>query len=174
MTDTVKFFNILTFGKTCLATLSLAAVSAFAQAPAPAVKVEGAWARATVAGQQGTGAFMSLTAPSALKLVGVSSPVAGVAELHEMKMEGDIMRMRSVPAIELPAGTSVQLKPGGFHVMLMDLKVPLRKDTQVPLTLVLQNAQGQTSQVQVSVPVMLSAPAGAASGHGGHGAGHKH
>lgn len=168
----MKIFNFYSLCKTCLVALSLAAVSAFAQAPA--VKVEGAWTRATVAGQQGSGAFMSLTASSALKLVGVSSPVAGVTELHEMKMEGDIMRMRAVPAIDLPAGTSVQLKPGGFHVMLMDLKTPLRKDTQIPLTLVLQNAQGQTSQVQVSVPVMLSAPSGAAAGHGGHGSGHKH
>lgn len=169
MTDTVKYFNVVTFGKMCLASLGLAATTALAQAPA--VKVEGAWARATVAGQQGTGAFMKLTAPSAHKLVGVSSPVAGVAELHEMKMDGDIMRMRAVPAIDLPAGTPVQLKPGGLHLMLMDLKAPLRKDTHIPLTLVLQNAQGQTSQLQVSVPVMLSAPGAAAAGQG---AGHKH
>lgn len=172
MPDFLKLFDIFTFFKIFLVTLSLAAVSALAQAPA--VKVEGAWARATVAGQQGTGAFMKLTAPSAHKLLGVSSPVAGVAELHEMKMDGDIMRMRAVPAIDLPAGTPVQLKPGGLHLMLMDLKVPLRKDTHIPLTLVLQNAQGQTSQVQVSVPVMLSAPGAATQGHGGHGAGHKH
>jgi copper(I)-binding protein len=167
-------FSLLNLSRTSLLAGGLLALSCLAQTTTAAVKVEGAWARATVAGQQGSGAFMSLTAPSALKLVGVSSPVAGVAELHEMKMEGDIMRMRSVPAIDLPAGTRVQLKPGGYHLMLMDLKAPLRKDTQIPLTLVLQNAQGQTSQLQVSVPVMLSAPGAAAAGHGGHGAGHKH
>ena len=161
-------FSLLNLSRSSLLAGGLLALSCLAQTTTAAVKVEGAWTRATVAGQQGSGAFMNLTASSALKLVGVSSPV------HEMKMEGDIMRMRPVPAIDLPAGTRVQLKPGGFHVMLMDLKTPLRKDTQIPLTLVLQNAQGQTSQVQVSVPVMLSAPSGAAAGHGGHGAGHKH
>jgi copper(I)-binding protein len=167
-------FSLLNLSRSSLLAGGLLALSCLAQITTAAVKVEGAWTRATVAGQQGSGAFMNLTASSALKLVGVSSPVAGVTELHEMKMEGDIMRMRPVPAIDLPAGTRVQLKPGGFHVMLMDLKTPLRKDTQIPLTLVLQNAQGQTSQVQVSVPVMLSAPSGATAGHGGHGAGHKH
>lgn len=165
-----------------VAGLGLVAPSSWAQAPAPApaVKVEGAWARATVPGQKGTGAFMSLTAPQGLKLVGVSSPVAGVAELHEMKMDGDVMRMRAIAELDLPAGRKVELKPGGHHLMLMDLKQPLRKDTQVPVTLILKNAQGQTSQLQVSVPVSLAAPGAAAhgghGGHGGHGshAGHRH
>lgn len=174
----MKRFNFFTsFSQAGLAALCLVAMSASAQVPPPAVKVEGAWARATVVGQTGGGAFMSLTSPNTLKLVGVSSTVAGVAELHEMKMDGDIMRMRPVPAIDLPAGVSVQLKPGGFHVMFMDLKTPLRKDTQIQLTLKLQNAQGQISQVQVSVPVLLSAPNSASAEHGGqgaHGPGHKH
>ncbi len=161
-----------------VAALGLVAVSAGAQAPA--VKVEGAWARATVPGQQGTGAFMSLTAPQDFKLVGVRSPVAGVAELHEMRMDGDVMRMRAVPALDLPAGKKVELKPGSYHLMLMDLKQPLKKDTQIPVTLSLRNAQGQTTELQLSVPVALTAPAGAAApaggpaGHGGHGAVHKH
>lgn len=164
-----------------LASLGLVALQAGAQAPAPAsapaLKVEGAWARVTVPGQKGGGAFMSLTAPQALKLVGVSSPVAGVAELHEMKMDGDVMRMRAIAELDLPAGRKVELKPGGHHLMLMDLKQPLKKDTQIPVTLFFKNAQGQTSQLQVSVPVMLNAPGAAAQGgHGSHGshAGHRH
>ena len=157
----MKIFNFYSLCKTCLVALSLAAVSAFAQAPA--VKVEGAWARATVAGQQGSGAFMSLTAPSALKLVGVSSPVAGVAELHEMKMEGDVMRMRPLPkGLELPAGKAVQLKPGGYHLMLMDLKLPLQKDTTIPLTLTLRDSKGVQSTQELRVPVLSAAPAGQA------------
>ena len=80
---------------------ALAAGSAFAQTAA--VKVEGAWARASVPGQKGTGAFMKLTAKDGAKLVGASSPAAGVTEVHEMKMEGDVMKMRAVPALELPA-----------------------------------------------------------------------
>lgn len=164
--------SLLNRSRILLTGLALAACGALAQAPA--VKIDGAWARATVPGQKGTGAFMSLTAAQNLRLVGVSSPVAGVAELHEMRMDGDVMRMRAIDALELPAGRKVELRPGGHHLMLMDLKQPLHKDTQVPLTLSLQNAQGQTSQVQVSVPVLLSAPGTAHTGHGAHGgqAGH--
>lgn len=164
---------IRTAGRALIAGLGLAALGALAQ---PAVKVEGAWARATVPGQKGSGAFMSLTAPQNLKLVGVSSPVAGVAELHEMKMDGDVMRMRAIGSLDLPAGKKVELRPGGHHLMLMDLRQPLAKDTQIPVTLSLRDAQGQTSQLQVSVPVLLSPPGGAAAGHGhsGHGGAHRH
>ena len=103
---------------------------------------------------------MTLTAAQNLKLVGVSSPVAGVAELHEMKMDGEVMRMRAIESLDLPAGKPVEFKPGGYHLMLMELKQVLRKDTQVPLTLSVRTAQGQLSQVQVSVPVALQPPAG--------------
>jgi copper(I)-binding protein len=142
--------------------LALTAASASAQPSAP-VTVEGAWARASVQGQKGTGAFMTLTAREKLTLVGVATPVAGVAELHEMKMEGDVMQMRAVPALELPAGRKVELKPGGYHLMLMDLKAPLKVDTQVPVTLSFRDAQGQTRTLQLSVPVAARGPA--AGGH---------
>ena len=134
--------------------------SVLAQGAVP-VKVEGAWARATVPGQSGTGAFMTLTASEPLSLVGVVSPAAGVAEVHEMKMEGDVMKMRAVPGLDLPAGKPVQLKPGGYHLMLMDLKAPLKVDTQVPVTLRLRDAQGKTRELQLSVPVAAMAPAAA-------------
>ena len=150
--------------KLLTATLLLACSALQAQT----VDVSGAWARATVTGQKGTGAFMSITAKDGAKLVGVSSPVAGVAEVHEMKMDNDIMKMRAVPVLELPAGQAVQLKPGGYHVMLMDLKQGLPKGSTVPLTLRLQDAQGvETSQV-VNVPVSTTAPVGSAAGHGAH------
>lgn len=138
------------------ATLALASMTALAQT-AP-VKVEGAWARATVQGQKGTGAFMSLTAREGTTLVGVSSPVAGVAEVHEMKMEGDIMKMRAVPALDLPAGKKVDLKPGGYHVMLMDLKAPLVKDSTVPVTLTFKDAKGVQSKLELQMPVAATSP----------------
>lgn len=164
--------HILRYAPAVLGLMSVLALTpALAQAPAVNLKVDGAWARATVPGQKGTGAFMSLTAPQPLKLVGVSSPVAGVAELHEMRMEGDVMRMRSIESLDLPAGKKVELRPGGHHLMLMDLKQPLQKDTQVPVTLLLRNAQGQTSELKVAVPVLLGAPGAASAGHG---ASHKH
>ena len=139
------------------------------------VKVEGAWARATVQGQKGTGAFMKITAPEGAKLVGASSPAAGVTEVHEMKMEGDIMKMRAIPALDLPAGKTVELKPGGYHVMLMDLKAPLAKGSNVPVTLVFQDAKGAETQLPLQLPVASQAPGAAASGMGqGAAHGNKH
>ena len=143
------------------ATLLAGAVQAQNAAPAP-VAVEGAWARASVQGQMASGAFMRLTAPEASRLVRAESPVAGVVEVHEMKMEGNVMKMRALPGLDLPAGQAVELKPGGYHVMLMDLTAPLAKGASVPLTLVFQDAKGVQSQQQVQVPVAASAPAGQA------------
>ena len=130
---------------------------------AQTVEVKNAWARATVQGQKATGAFMQITAPAASTLVSVSTPVAGVAEIHEMKMDGDVMRMRPLPkGLELPAGKAVQLKPGGYHLMLMDLKLPLQKDTTIPITLTLRDSKGVQSTQDLRVPVLSAAPAGQA------------
>ena len=116
---------------------------------------------------------MKITAQDGLQLVGVSSPVAGVGEVHEMKMEGDIMKMRALPSLDLPAGKVVELKPGGYHVMLMDLKQLLVKDSKVPLTLRFKDAKGVESRMELMVPVSTVAPG--ASAAGGHGAAaHKH
>ena len=140
--------------KLLTATLLLACGALHAQP----VEVHDAWARSTVKGQKGSGAFMNIRAKEGVKLVGVSSPVAGVAEVHEMKMDGDIMKMRAVPSLELPAGQTVELKPGGYHVMLMELKQPLTQGSKVPLTLHFKNAQGTESQLELTVPVATVAP----------------
>ena len=116
-------------------------------------------------GQKGTGAFMTLTAAQGARLVGASSPAAGVTEVHEMKLDGDVMRMRAVPVLELPAGKPVELKPGGYHVMLLDLKAPLAKDSTVPLTLTFKDAKGTESRLDLTVPVAAQAPAAPAHGH---------
>jgi len=155
---------------TALLAALIAAGSAIAQSAA--IKVEGAWARASVPGQMGTGAFMKLTAKDGAKLVGASSPAAGVTEVHEMKMEGDVMKMRAIPALDLPAGKSVELKPGGYHVMLLDLKAPLAKDTTVPLTLTFKDAKGAESKLELKVPVAARAPGNA--GAAGMMDAHKH
>jgi copper(I)-binding protein len=126
------------------------------------VEVKDAWARPSVQGQQATGAFMKITAKEKLQLLSVSSPVAGVAEVHEMKMEGSVMRMRAVSALDLPAGQTVELKPGGYHVMLMDLKTPLLKDTTVPLTLVFKDAKGVQSKMDMALPIAIRAPGASA------------
>ncbi|MDD2712230.1 MAG: copper chaperone PCu(A)C [Simplicispira sp.] len=131
---------------------------------AASVAVDGAWARASVPGQKATGAFMRLTAPEATRLVRVESAAAGVSEVHEMKMDGDVMKMRAITGLDLPAGQAVELKPGSYHVMLMDLKAPLPKGASVPLTLIFQDAKGMQSQQQLQVPVVTQPP-GAPAGH---------
>ena len=158
---------------------------AHAHADAAHVKAENAWLRASVPGQQASGGFMVLTAQEPLKLVGVETTAAGVAEVHEMKMDGDVMRMRAVESLDLPQGQPVALKPGGYHLMLQQLKSPLLKDSTVPVTLVFKDSKGETSRLSLQVPVRTSAPGAAAGaapaggGHDGHGhgdghAGHKH
>ena len=122
------------------------------------VAVQNAWVRTTVPGQKASGAFMTLTAKADLQLVGVSTPVAGVSEVHEMKMTGDIMQMRAVPSLALPAGKAVTLRPGGYHIMLLDLKTALPKDTTVPMTLLFKDVKGAQSQLQLTVPVRVTAP----------------
>jgi copper(I)-binding protein len=140
--------------------LSAAAGGAWAQ-----VAVTAGWARATVAGQSGTGAFMTLESKDGARLLGAASDVAGVVELHEMAMENNVMRMRAVPALDLPAGREVQLKPGGYHVMLLDLKRPLKAGERVRIELRLETKDGKRVTQPVEVEVRSGPPAAGAHKH---------
>ena len=107
-----------------------------------------------------TGAFMRLTSKTDAKLVGVKTPAAGMADIHQTKMDGGVMRMRHVEGIELPAGKSVALEPGGYHVMLMHVARPLKEGETVPLTLTVEAKGGKRESVTVQVPVKaLATPA---------------
>jgi len=131
------------------------------------VDVSNAWVRGTVPTQTASGAFMVLHAHENAKLVGVSSPVAA-AELHEMKMEGNVMRMRQVQSLDLPKMQNVELKPGGYHVMLMDLKGPLKKGDTVPITLKIEQG-GKVIEQKVNAEVRdMTASAAGPAGHGDH------
>lgn len=121
-------------------------VSVTAQAQ---VKVDDPWVRATVAPQKATGAFMQITSAKAAKVVAASSPVAAVVEIHEMKMDDGVMKMRAVDALALPAGQAVALKPGSYHVMLMGLKGPIKAGETVPLTLTVEGGDGKRAAVEV-------------------------
>jgi periplasmic copper chaperone A len=156
--------------KTLLAAMAFAgATVAWAQATAP-VTAHAPWARASVQGQRSSGAFMTLEAREPLTLVGASTPVAARAELHEMKMEGDVMRMRELDAVPLAVGKPLQLKPGGYHLMLMDLKAPLAPNTSIPLTLTFRTAAGEQRQLALQVPVSALPPkeAGVQGSHNKH------
>lgn len=128
----------------------------FSQAQAQ-VSVKDAWVRATVAQQKATGAFMQLRSEQDAKLISAQSPVAGVVEVHEMRMDGSIMRMRAVSSLTLPAGQAVDLKPGGYHVMLMDLKGQIQDGETVPLTLVVEGQDGKRQSIELNVPARKAA-----------------
>lgn len=143
------------------------AMSSQASTSAAAVDVAQPWARATVPGQSATGVFARLTAREATRLTGGSSPLAAVVEIHEMKMDGNVMRMRALESgLALPAGRAVDLKPGGYHVMLMGLKQALPQGSTVPLTLTFTDAQGRAGEVTLQVPVRSMQASG--HSHGAH------
>lgn len=147
----LKLITLLTIGT------NLVAGSAVAQTAV--IEVKNAWVRAAVPGQSATGAFMTITHKDGARLVRGTSPVAGVTEIHQMKMEGDVMKMRDMAqGMNLPAGKAVELAPGGNHLMLMDLKGALAKDTLVPVTLWFKDANGVESKLELNLPVALSAP----------------
>jgi len=117
------------------------------------VKVSDPWVRAAVHGQKATGAFLTLSTSVPATLVGVRSPVAEVAELHDMKIEEGVMKMRPVEAIALTPDRPVELKPGSLHIMLMELKTPLQPGESVPLILVIQDQEGRQTETEVMAEV---------------------
>lgn len=110
------------------------------------------WVRTTVPQQKATGAFMHIESDTDARLVAAESPVAGVVEIHEMSMENDVMKMSPIPGLDLPAGQAVELKPGGYHIMLMDLQQQVKVGEDVPLRLVVERRDGSTETVDVVAP----------------------
>lgn len=145
--------------------LCAASLTVLGTAQAFEVRIDDPWVRGTVSAQKATGAFMTVTAPSTARLVSATSPVAGVVEIHEMVMQDNVMRMRAIKGLDLPAGQPVALKPGGYHIMLMNLKQPLKTGETVPVTLTLE--EGGRSHTQ-TVQAMVRPLGGGHSGGGGH------
>jgi len=133
-------------------TLALIALLAMATAHAQTT-VKDAWVRGTVAQQKATGMFAQITSANGGRLVAATSPVAGIVEIHEMKMEGDVMKMKAIAGLELPAGKTVALEPGGYHVMMMDLKKELKAGETVPVTLVVEGAGNKRETIEVKATV---------------------
>jgi hypothetical protein len=162
--------------------LIAAAATLFCQAAfAEGVVIQNSWARETVGGMKNGGVFMDMEndTPKEIALIGGSSPVAKSVEIHEhihamltdpktgQKAMG--MRMQEVKGgIKIAKGEIASLKPGGYHVMLMGLKKPLKPGDKFPLTLKFKGAQEQTVQVEVR------ANAGSPGAHGGHDHGDDH
>jgi copper(I)-binding protein len=124
-----------------------------------AIEIGQPWARATPPTAESGGGFLVLTNTGTTpdRLIAVKSPAADKVEIHEMKMDGNIMRMRELEkGIEIPPGATVELKPGGFHVMFMGLKAPFAKDAKVPATLVFEKAG--SIDVELMVQAMGAPP----------------
>lgn len=133
--------------------LTFALFGALAAPVVAQTSITDAWVRGTVPQQKATGAFMHVVSQQGGRLVQASSPVAGVVEIHEMALENDVMKMRPVQGIDLPAGKAVELKPGGLHVMLMDLKQQVKEGEQVPITLTVEHKDGKRESVSVTASV---------------------
>ena len=130
-----------------LAAMLFAAPAVHAQ-----VNIAEPWVRATVPEQKVTGAFMKITSKTDALLLDARTPLAGRTEIHEMTMDGDTMKMRQIPNLPLPAGVTVELKPGGFHVMLFELTAQAKEGDTVPLTLVIETG-GKQETVEVNALV---------------------
>lgn len=120
------------------------------------ITVTSPWVRATVPAQSSTGAFMTLTSARDARLVSVSAAIAGEAQIHQMEMRGDMMKMQQVDGIDLPAGRAVSLASGGYHVMLMMLKRQAREGERIALSLVVQYKDGKRETVKVEAPVQAA------------------
>ncbi len=130
------------------------------------VNVKDSWVRGTTPAQKATGAFMEITSSDAASLLSASSPVAGVVEIHTMKMEDGVMKMRAMPKLDLPAGKGVKLQPGGHHIMLMDLRQQMKKGDVVPITLKVEGKDKKVQTIEIKAEVRdLATPATMDQGH---------
>jgi len=128
----------------------LAVLATGLNAAPPVVQINDAWARATVPGQKVAGVYLQIRSARDARLVSVQSEAAASAEIHSMSNERGVMRMRKLEALTLPAGETVALKPGGNHIMLLDIKQQLKSGEKVPITLIVQQ-RGKKKQVKVSL-----------------------
>jgi copper(I)-binding protein len=137
----------------CAALVAAALAGAGLAAAADDVVVTGAWARTTVPGQPVGAAYLDLTSTRGATLTRVSSDVAGAVQMHSMREDGGVMRMRELDRLELPAGQTVRLAPSGTHLMLLQLKHPLRAGDSVALDLTVVDKAGRSHVVHAIAPV---------------------
>jgi copper(I)-binding protein len=140
----MKLLNLLVAGACLLAGAAQAQLT---------VAIGRPWLRATVPQQRTTGGYVQLTPAADARLVEAQSPVAGRVEIHTMEMSDNVMKMREAAGIELPAGRMVELKPGGAHLMLLDLKRPLKPGEKVPVILFIEGKDKARTNLSINMPV---------------------
>ncbi len=153
--------------KQALRTALLALTAAASFSALAGVTVQDPWVRSTVAQQTTTGAFMQIKSDQATRLVEASSTAAKTVQIHEMAMSGDVMKMRAVKEVEIPVGKTVELKPGSYHIMLMDLTAQIKPGDTVPLKLVFEGADKKRETVEVKAKARDMGGMGKGSGMGG-------
>lgn len=141
-------------------------MACFAMTAHAEITISNAWVKPTMPGQPVAGAYMTLLSDQDVVIVEVSSPVAGKAEIHSMSMQGNIMRMKRLERLQLKAGKPVELKPGGFHVMLMELNHQIKEGESVPISFVSQD--GTSKKATVTVKAMATSPKATDSSHDEH------
>ncbi len=146
--------------------LTLVALLASAGVAQAQVTVTEPWIRATVGGQKVAGGYMQLKSERDTSLVSASSAAAAAVEVHEMAMEGNVMKMRALQKLDLPAGKTVELKPGGYHIMFIDIKEPMKPGAKVPLTLTFEDKDKKRETLEVTAEVRQLS--GAAAKHDEH------
>ncbi|HEV2516281.1 MAG TPA: copper uptake system-associated protein [Devosia sp.] len=159
-----------------LAAATHASIAVAAEVTVGDLVIGGGFTRATLPNAPVGGGYLTITnkGSQADRLLSAASPVAGVTQIHEMKMEGDVMKMKELPdGIEVPAGSTVTLSPGGLHIMFMQLKQALVEGTNVPLTLTFEKAGVVEVQLDVGgigadAPTTHHSEHSPASGHGAH------
>jgi len=159
--------------RSVLVALAFAALSAPALAT---VTVKDPWVRATASYQKSSVVFMQITSSNDARLVKAESPVAKVVEIHEMVLKNNVMRMQSVAAIDLPAGKAIELKPGGYMVMLTGLKQQIKEGDTIPISIVVEgkNKKRETVQLNASAMCMEAATTGKHDHAHMHHHGHNH
>ncbi len=160
--------NVCGLGLRALASMVVVAASAVAHAQSMP-QVSAAWVRGTVSGQSATGAFLAIESSEPVSLVGARSPIAASVQVHEMAMDGAVMKMRPVAAVKVEPGRRLELKPGGYHIMMTGVRSTLRGGERVPLSLDFEGADGRRITVETQADVRdLGAAAPAAPANGGH------
>ena len=145
-------------GLPLLSAVFIASILISACSKQDSIEIKNQWVRASNDGQDVSAAYMTIVSNEDTSLITIDSDVADVIEIHSMSMENGVMKMRMLDTLDLIAGKPTELSPGGFHLMLFDLKKPLTAGKEAHFTLHFKNKAGQEKTISVTSPIKAEAP----------------
>jgi len=145
-------------GLPLLSAMFIASILISACSKQDSIEIKNQWVRASNDGQDVSAAYMTIVSNEDTSLITIDSDVADVIEIHSMSMENGVMKMRMLDTLDLIAGKPTELSPGGFHLMLFDLKKPLAAGKEAHFTLHFKNKAGQEKTISVTSPIKAEAP----------------